>query len=141
MAHLNQSQTDADEIQKMISQYFPQPELLANHPPGTQGYWQQQRQWQQQQQQQQSTSHPGLQAPLPQQSLYHPSPRHAAQPWTEHESATTSESRMPAPYPHISEQHSFQDLMRLIQNERVAAALPSSSSLSYSDSEPGVNYR
>ena len=155
MAYPNQSETGADEVQKMISQYFPQPELLATYPPGTRGYWQQQQQQQRQQQrrqqqrqqqqrqQQQTISHPALQTPLlqqQQQSLYYPAPQYAVQSWTK---PVTIEGPMPAPYPQnrtISEQPSFQDLMRLIQDERVAAALPSSSNPSFGGSEPGVTY-
>ena len=134
MAHPNRSQTDADDIQKLISQYFPQPELLADHPPGAEGYWQPQQR--QQEQEQQSTSHPNQQTSLPQQpSLYPPIPPHAAQPWND--SSTTVESGMPARYPQgrsLPEQRSFQDLMRVIQNERVATALPGASSQPYSPS-------
>src|SRR5258706_3193594 len=143
MAHLNPSQTDNDEIRKLSSQYFPQPELLANHPPGTQAYWeqrqqqrQQQRQRQQQQQQQQKCSlHPSRQTLLPQQQ----SLSHTPQPWID--SPTTLESRMPPRNPQdrsLPEQRPFQDLMRVIQDEQAAAALPGPSSY-YCGSQPNVN--
>jgi hypothetical protein len=153
MGDLNQAQTDDDEIQKLISQYFPQPELLANHPPGTQAYWEQQqqrqrqRQWQQQQrqqqqqQQQQSGPHPSRRAPLPQeQSLYHPIPQYATQPWMD--SPTTHESRMPPRYPQdqfLPEKRPFQDLMRVIQDEQAATVLPDPSS-HYGGSQPNVHH-
>jgi len=143
MAHLN----DGDEIQNLISQNFPEPELLANHPPGTQAYWEQQQQQQrqqrqqQQQQQQQSTSNLSRQTSLPRQrSLYHPTPQYVAQPWME--STATLESRMPARYPEdrpLPEQRPFQDLMRVVQDEQAAAALPGTPCQSYGGSQPNVN--
>ena len=152
MTH-NRSQTDDDEIQKLISQYFPQPELLANHLPGTQPYWeqqqqqqqqqrrqqrrQQQRQQQQQQQQQKDSPHPSRPTFLPQQQSL--SPQYAAQPWIG--LSTTLESRMPPRYPQdrsLPEQRPFQDLMRVIQDEQAAAALPGPSSY-YNGCQPDVN--
>ena len=147
MAHLNRSRTDDDEVQKLISQYFPQPELLANHPPGTQAYWQQQqqqqRQWQrqrqqqQEQQQQQGGSHPSRQTVLPQQKSL--SPQYTAQPWVD--SSTTLESQMPPCYPQdrsLPEQRPFQDLMRIIQDEQAATVLPIPSGY-YGGSQLNVN--
>lgn len=154
MAHPNQSQTiDDEEIQKLISQYFPQPELLANHPPGTQAYWEQQqqqrqrqREWQQQQQQRQpSSKHPSRQTSSAEEpSIYHPIPQYAipqyaTQPWMD--SSTTHESQMPPRYPQdqfLPEKRPFQDLMRVIQDEQAAAALPGPSS-HYDGSQPNVN--